>query len=54
MKKYITLLLIVLLFIPVYFLQGSFSKTNPYDPNWIYGEDTLSMNPNYYKATKDK
>lgn len=58
MKNKRTLLLsiiyIFILFVWVVFLQNSFQKINPYDPNWIYWEDMVSVDKWFYQSTKDK
>lgn len=37
-----------------YFIQSDFSKANPYDPNWIYGDDSISFSRSAYGASPDK
>ena len=54
MKKHFILIIIFILFFPIVLLQNNFSKTNPYDPNWIYWDDTLLMDKSFYEATGDK
>ena len=54
MKKHFILIIIFILFFPIVLLQNNFSKTNPYDPNWIYWDDTLFMDKSFYKAPGDK
>lgn len=49
-----SILTILVLFVWVFFLQKSFQKINPYDPNWMYGEDMVNVDKSYYQATKDK
>lgn len=49
---FIGLVLISMLFI-VWF-QNSFSKTNPYDKNWVYWDDSLSISKIALELSSDK
>lgn len=49
-----TIVVILFLLLPIFAIQSNFQKINPYDPNWIYGDDIVSVNKDFYKWTKDK
>jgi len=38
----------------IYFLQNNFSKTNSYDPNWVYWDDSLDISKLIYDILWDK
>lgn len=53
-NKYIFIISLIILFIPIILLQRWFSKTNPYDPNWVYGDDSISISKTIYNITSEK